>query len=229
MNAFTKSNSANKAPSIDELTELSAGPVYVRNTSAEVGPTGADVFITVYVGNQSRAHIISIPLSWKPFNLTEQAPRQAILSSQHFLRAVNTGVLTLLNPADAAAELNTPSAIRETERLQQIQSAVEAAVRNPNADDFKLTLEGEEKADTKIDLSKSFFDEGAVSTSFKAWVSKTNAMDVQDAINAAKVRASFAAEELQYFAENTKHARIRKGLKERMLAAKAAESDTAAE
>lgn len=216
---------ASKAPSIDELNDKVSGPIYVRNTSSKLHGQGADIFITVYVGNQSRATIISIPLSWKPFNLNEQAPRAAILGSQHFLRAINTGVLTLLDPAEAEAELSTPKAAMEIERLRQLQSAVEAAVRNPNADEFKLTLENEPEgkggnensASKNIALNASFFDEGAVSTSFKAWVNKTNSMDVEEAINAARVRENFVIEELQYFADNTKHARIRNGLKKRLM------------
>jgi hypothetical protein len=211
------------APTVDELNEQAAGPIYVRNTSTTGRPTGADIFITVYVGNQNRAHVINIPLSWKPFNLTEQAPRAAILGSQHFLRAINSGVLTLLNAEEARTELSTPRAAKETERLSQLQSAVEAAIRNPNADEFKLTLEGseddKEKPENKrVALNASFFDEGAVSTSFKAWVTKTNGMDVDAAINAAQVRGNFSTEELQYFAENTNHARIRNGLKKRLMA-----------
>lgn len=218
---------AKSPPTIDQLNELSAGPIYVRNTSKKRHGQGADIFITVYVGNQSRATIISIPLSWKPFNLNEQAPRASILGSQHFLRAINNGVLTLLDPSEAEVELSTPKAATETERLRQLQSAVEAAVRNPNADEFKLTLDNEPDHTTSgnsdspesknASFNASFFDEGAVSTSFKAWVAKNNGMDVESAINAARVRENFVLEELQFFAENTKHARIRNGLKNRLM------------
>ena len=216
----TESTKVRRPPTIDELTEMPHGPVWVRNNSTKLYKTGADVFITVYVGNQSRAHIVTVPLSWKPFNLTEQVPRAALLNSQHFLKAITSGALVLLNPQDAMEDAASPRAARETERLAQLQAAIAAAVKNPNADEFKLTLEGSEEdaaEKDKVSLSASFFDEEAVGVSFKAWVNKTNDMSVDDAILAAQARENFSTEELQYFADNTKHARIRKGLKKRLM------------
>ena len=210
-----------KSLTLDDLTGLETGSIYITNTSKKENPNGADVFITVYVGNQSVPTIISVPLSWKPFNLTEQAPRAAILGSQHFLKAVATGVLTLMSSEEAQSILATPSGIRETERVAQLKARVEAAIRNPNADDFKLTIEGQEDdtqqdRDIKHSLSASFFDEDAVSTSFKAWVNKNNSVASEDAVNAAKIRGEFSTDELQYYLDNTTHNRIRKGLKTRL-------------
>lgn len=217
----TKSSSAvvnYKTPTIDDLNSDERGPVYVTNTSSKVNSTGADVFITVYVGNQSVATILSVPLSWKPFNLTEQAPRAAILGSQHFLRAVASGILTLISKEEALEILATPSAIKETERLAQLRSKVEAAIRNPNADEFKLTIEGQEEQESekKHTLNASFFDEGSVSVSFKAWVTKNNQLDVEAAINAARIRSEFSVDEMQYIMDNTTHDRIRNGFKKRL-------------
>ena len=217
---------ANRAPTIDDLNADANGPIYVVNTSAKVNSTGADVFITVYVGNQAAATILSVPLSWKPFNLTEQSPRAAILGSQHFLRAVSTGVLTLISREEALEILSTPQAIKETERLAPLRSRVEAASRNPNSDEFKLTVDGQETAGVgggsdaskKHAMSASFFDEGSVSTSFKAWVSKNNQLDVEGAINASRIRSEFSVEEMQYIMENTVHDRIRNGFKKRLQA-----------
>ena len=217
----TKSSAAvvnYKTPTIDDLNSDERGPVYVTNTSSKVNSTGADVFITVYVGNQSVATILSVPLSWKPFNLTEQAPRAAILGSQHFLRAVASGILTLISKEEALEILATPSAIKETERLSQLRSKVEAAIRNPNADEFKLTIEGQEdqESEKKHTLNASFFDEGSVSVSFKAWVTKNNQLDVEAAINAARIRSEFSVDEMQYIMDNTTHDRIRNGFKKRL-------------
>jgi hypothetical protein len=172
----------------------------------------------VYVGNQSAATILNIPLSWNPFNLTEQAPRAAILGSQHFLRAVSSGVLTLMDPSEARDILATPAGMREAERVNQLKAKVEMAVRNPNSDEFKLTLEGEEgkEAETKHSVSANFFDQDTISTTFKAWVAKNNTLQVEDAINAARVRAEFTVDEMQYIMDNTVHARIRKGFKRRL-------------
>ena len=213
---------AYRAPTIDELNSESSGPVYVVNSSSKVNSTGADVFITVYVGSQAAATILSVPLSWKPFNLTEQAPRQAVLGSQHFLRAISSGVLTLISKEEAQEILATPSAIKETERLSQLRSRVEAAIRNPNADEFKLTIDGKDadgnEEGKKHSVSASFFDEGSVSTSFKAWVTKNNSLDVEEAINAARIRSEFSVEEMQYIMDNSTHSRIRNGFTKRLQA-----------
>lgn len=233
-NEIASKSVSNLPPTIDDLTEMTSGPIFVRNSTPTLYPKGADIFITVYVGNQNNAHILTVPLAWKPFNLTDQAPRQSVLGSQHFLKAVRTGALTLLNAQEALKDLATPRAVREEERLRQLQASVEAAIRNPNADEFKLTLEGDTKGakggkeeNERVNLNASFFDEGAVGASFKAWVTKTNSMDSDNAIDAAQVRGDFTVEELQYFAEETVHNRIRKGLKSRLqaMATKRAEND----
>ena len=165
----------NRAPTLDELSESSTGAIYVRNTSGDRYPSSADIFITVYVGSQNRSHIVKIPASWKPFNLTDQAPRAAILGSQNFLKAVQSGVLTILNAKLAAAEVLTPRAVQETARLEQVQATIAAANRNPNTDEFKLTLEGEEVGEATtasrktMGITASFFDEDGVTQAFIAW------------------------------------------------------------
>lgn len=204
---------------IDDLNEQATGPIYVTNTSMLKGKHGADIFITIYVGNQSVASVINVPLTWLPVSLTEQAPRAAILGSQHFLRALSSGILKLVSREDAEKALGTPRATLEVERLKQIKAAVQAAISNPNADEFKLTLEGEEAAkEEKVTVSTSFFDEGAISASFRAWVNKTNTQSADEAINSSQLRGDFTVEELQFFADNTKHQRIRNGLTKRLTA-----------
>ena len=218
---MAKTTSNYKTLTIEDLNDMEKGPIYITNTSAKVNKTGADVFITVYVGNQSVATILSIPLSWKPFNLSDQAPRAAILGSQHFLRAVSSGILTLMSQEEARDILSTPAAIREAERLTQLKSKVEAAIRNPNADEFKLTVEGQEEAEEsnkRHSVSASFFDEDSITTSFKAWVAKSNSLSVDEAINAARIRSEFSSEEMQYLMDNSVHSRIRNGFKKRLQA-----------
>lgn len=203
---------------LDELNENPTGPIYVTNTSMANGKNGADIFITIYVGNQSVAAVLNVPLTWLPISLTEQAPRAAILGSQHFLRALSSGVLKITSKEEADAILITPRAAKELERIRQIKSSVQAAIRNPNADEFKLTIDGEDPKQEKVSVSTSFFDEGAVNASFRAWVNKTNTQEVDEAINSAQIRGDFTVEELQFFSENTRHQRIRNGLNKRLTA-----------
>lgn len=204
---------------IDTLNEQTTGPIFVTNTSMKNAKQGADIFITIYVGNQSTASVLNVPLTWLPISLTEQAPRAAILGSQHFLRAVSSGILSLISKEEADKMLATPRAAKEGERLRQIKASIQSAIANPNADEFKLTLEGseEDKAE-KVNLSTSFFDEGAVTAQFRAWVNKSNTQTVEEAINSAQIRGEFTVEETQYFSENTKHSRIRNGLNKQLLA-----------
>jgi hypothetical protein len=126
-----------------------------------------------------------------------------------------------MSPEEARDILGTPAAQKETERLNQLKSKVEAAIRNPNADEFKLTIEGQEEADAadkRHTVSSSFFDEDAISTSFKAWVAKCNGLSVDEAINAARIRSEFTTDEMQYLMDTSVHARIRNGFKKRLLA-----------
>jgi hypothetical protein len=182
--------------------------------------TGAIVFISAYVGTQNKVHMLSVPLTWIPINLTAQAPRAAILGSQYFLNALDKNMIELVDAEVAEAELATPRAMAEVERLSQEKAAIAASIRNPNADEFKLTLEGgsPNAGTAKTYDVTSFFDVDTVSVSFKAWVNKANNLDEESAIRELLSKKELSFEEMQYLADNTKHPRIRKGLNKRIAA-----------
>lgn len=203
--------SVDKELSISDLIQMGdKEPVYVVNTTTKRIPTGAEVYITVMVNNNQTA-VVKIPITWIPVSLTDQAPRSSIVNSPNFLRAVNEQQLQIVSKEYAQEVLSTERASTEIRKLREYADRVQAAIRRPD-DDFKLTLEGDEDT-VDVSKSKSFFDEASVSASFQAWVSKNNLMNVEEAVSAIMTRRELSDDELSYFVENTKHDRVRAGLK----------------
>ena len=213
--------SNNSQVTIDSLTAVETGPIWAVNSSSKSNPPGADVYITVHVGKQGSPAILTLPLSWVPFNLNEQAPRQAILESQHFLKAVSSGSITLVTAEEAESLRQRPSYAKEVERLRQLQDAVKNATQN-SGNNFTLTLDDktesvgiqQQKAKTSLGLSDADFapDAEEVSVSFKAWSNKLNTLGVDEAIAALQLRGTFSNEELIHIRDTTKHDRIRAGM-----------------
>lgn len=83
--------------------------------------------------NQARANVVfslrtssgelsTIPVfaTWVPTCLSEVAPKDAILNSQSFMRAVNIGKLIIIDDASAQAILNQKGAREELERVRRM-------------------------------------------------------------------------------------------------------------
>lgn len=216
---------------IDTLHEKEKGPIWVINNSAATNPPGADLFITVAAAKGNTVTIVKVPRTWLPVNLNEQAPRQDILDSPQFLRAVSSGILRLISAEEAQDKNTNSGAPIERERLVQAENAVKNAALTEGGKAFNDSLEriganGEVLGSKTSAGSISFdADEGAeeedeeVSAGFKAWLQKLNNMaNVEAAINEVQLRGEFSDLEMHYVVANVKHERIRAGFSKRLKA-----------
>lgn len=105
---------------VNELLKSENPLVWVLNTShtSREGKRG-NVLITVFWDNQS--HNISVPNTWIPINLAEQAPAEYLLRSKTFIDQLRNGILTLISDNEAKEIFNDPEAERESERIYSLQ------------------------------------------------------------------------------------------------------------
>lgn len=231
------------AVTIDSLHEKERGPIWVLNTSMKTNPPGADIFISVATGKAGQTIIVTVPRTWLPINLNEQAPRADVLDSQQFLRAVSTGVITLISAEEAAEKTGSSGAPAERARLEQVKNAIRNAALTEGGKAFNESIEkvgpdGSLLSPTTDPTAKSvsaasmdFSDDAPsaasaeVTVTFKAWVNKLNGItDVNAAINEVALRGEFDNTEMRYIVDNVKHSRIRQGFVNALASAAAASS-----
>lgn len=222
---------------INDLVE-GKGPIWVINTSNELYPSGADVYVT-FTSAGGQPSIMTVPRTWLPTELTARFTRKVILDSPYFTDALSKNMLKVISPEAAAVLLQSKGADRETRRLKEIQEAIKAAntVRGVGKNvmittgDMDLDKEMEDRSVAerpKTEITKvnaggvdlgSEEDEVAdeVSPNFKAWVLKVNEMeDEDDARNEVRMRGKMDISEAEYLMRNLKHEGIASSLATRL-------------
>lgn len=111
-----------KALSVNDIeSEQKYGPIWVINSTYTLPKDKQQqIVITVPSIGGRRDVTIIIPISWVPFNLTNFAPKEFILQSSEFRRAVSSArLLVLIDDKQAQEMLATPEAQQEVERLEE--------------------------------------------------------------------------------------------------------------
>jgi hypothetical protein len=107
----------NKLLQEDENTQ-----VYVLNNSDLNGLRNkGEIYIPIRTHAAGDATIIKIPNTWIPIDLTTFVPRKALIDSAEFRRAVQNGIIRLINIATAEEVLHEPEA-REEQQVLLMQS-----------------------------------------------------------------------------------------------------------
>ncbi len=187
-----------------------SGPLWVLNNSAVLHPPGGDVYITV-IGPDKRPIPIAIELTWLPKDLTTLVPRQSILESSYFYRAITEGIVLAITNEDAMAIMGKKGADREADRLKASAEAVKQATRAKGIAETVTICGGSETTQNQmIDMTdvSDHLDEGNISPNFKAWVKTLNGLDEDDAISRVKVRGSLSLEECYFLKNNIEHEKI---------------------
>ena len=75
---------------INDIESDPAGPIWVINKSEGIGRSDLSFGVTL----NGQGISVVIPQTWIPINLTEQAPKAAILNTQGFRRSVSSRLLS---------------------------------------------------------------------------------------------------------------------------------------
>lgn len=170
---------------------------------------------------------LHIPQTWLPQELTKDIPRQRLLNSSEFRKAVNSKLIGLIDTETAERMLRQSGAREEQERLDAQAKHVRKAgaartIADSNAtiaradgvkDDDDEDDSGRNKTvvidhDDEQSVAEAALNgvediEPGISPSFKMWVDKLNAAKKDLAAkNEIKGRRSFKREELGYLSRN---------------------------
>ena len=109
-----------------ELELSTTGPVWALNSSSSVvgAGLGGDIHIGVPKLNGSKTDPLHVLLTWLPVDLTASIPRDQLLASSEFRKAVKDGLLTLITPEHAAEIEQQEGAAEERARLNAKRDAV---------------------------------------------------------------------------------------------------------
>lgn len=183
----------------EAISQDPKAPLWLINVADESQVTdflGADVLLTAR--SEGDVIPIDIPKTWLPHEVTNKAPREAILKSRYFLDAVREGLVRIIT-AEYAAELETKKgADEERERLKAREDQRLAATSNRRNEDMNAP---KEKTISTEDIEE-------VPIQFKALVNKMNMMKLSEAVNELRSRRRLPISQLEYLRDNTKHKKI---------------------
>lgn len=132
------------------LNQGSTDPVWcINNTPQSMGARAGDLIIMVpKVHGNGTPDKVLIPRTWLPYNLIRQVPRQQLLQSTEFLRAVNNELIIIISPEYAAYLESKEGAAEERERLRQYRERVHnATARTVTEDNDAKKIEEESEED----------------------------------------------------------------------------------
>ena len=187
-----------------ELEQVSTGPVWALNSSSSVvgSGNGGDVHIGVPKLNGSKIDPLHVQLTWLPVDLTASIPRDQLLASSEFRKAVRDGLLTLITPEHAAEIEQQDGAEEERVRLSARKDAIRRteAARNltgSKVGEIKMisafggdTADEEEAAAADSAPTKKTSVTAAFKAGMKALVAKSDV----ETLNSLRVRAMTRAQ-----------------------------------
>lgn len=136
----------------DLLQQGSHDPVWcINNTPQTMNSRAGDLIIMVpKVHGNGTPDKVLIPRTWLPYNLIRQVPRQQLLQSTEFLRALNEGLIIAISSEYASYLESKEGAAEERERLKQYQERIRNAVSRV------FTENEDEKHDAEADEDQGF-------------------------------------------------------------------------
>lgn len=99
---------------LDELINQNL-PIYVINSSVLSGGSQGTIIVNFFDG--SRKDHFKVPATFIPFAVSDMVPASVLKTSRDFRQCLTKGMLTLIDPTDAAAYMATDEAREEYEAL----------------------------------------------------------------------------------------------------------------
>lgn len=121
---------------LHDLIEEDSPSVYVRSNATKITKKVSHVLIPHKSSQSGDTITIEIPNTFIPIDLANYAPKEELLKNPTLMKTINSGLLTLLSVEEAEAELATPAAILETQRLMaEAQRRMGATLANEGQED----------------------------------------------------------------------------------------------
>lgn len=136
----------------DILKQSDTDPIWcINNTTQAMNARAGDLALVVpKLHGNGTPDKVSIPLTWLPFNLIRQVPRDQLVQSTEFRAAINSGLLIIVTPDYAEYLSHREGAAEERDRLQQnkdrVRNAVSRVVTEDESSVVSKALEDEQDA-----------------------------------------------------------------------------------
>lgn len=179
------------------LNQGNTEPVWcINNTPQSMGTRAGDLVIMVpKIHGNGTPDKVMIPRTWLPYNLIRQVPRQQLLQSTEFLRAVNNELIIIVSSEYAAYLESKEGAAEERERLRQYRERVHNATARVVTED----------TDTKKTEEES--EEDGFDPVFIMHVNQWNTMQDIDVLNTLRA-SKYTRKQYQYILKSlTNHPR----------------------
>jgi hypothetical protein len=207
------------AISISELDENIGGSLWVLNDAQNMkrkngqkGTIRGKIFIGIPDVAGKTTDGLVIPQTWLPIDVNTMVPRQQLLQSRQFRRALNDGLIKIISEEDAQRILSTVGAEEEQERLDRENDIVLEATKQRKIT-AEMTLVGGNRDDDDPDEGVEMFgeeslaeatkrgieaDEDGVQPSFKMLADRWADEGDMSVLNAMRARGKFTPAELRY-------------------------------
>lgn len=199
--------------SINELDENAGGHLWVLNNAANTKrKLRGKIYIGIPDASGKTTDGLVIPHTWLPIDAAATVPRQQLLQSRQFRRALNDGLIKIISNEDAERLLMQPGVEEEQARLDREEDVVAEATRQRKitAEMTMIGGDNEEEEDTdRVDIfgEESLAiaakrgiesDEDGLQPSFKMLADRWAEEGDMSVLNAMRARGTFTSAELRY-------------------------------
>lgn len=200
---------------LSDLDENERGSLWVMNNafnSKATRKSRGTVFIGIPDAAGRTTEGLEIPHTWLPIDADAQIPRQELLKSRQFRRAIVDGLIKIISRDDAERLLMQDGAYEEQERLERQKDIVQEATKQRGIK-AEMTMIGGDKEDEEEDeASVEMFgeslaqatkrgieaDEDGLQPSFKMLADRWVEEGDMSVLNAMRARGKFTPPELRY-------------------------------
>lgn len=199
--------------SIAHFDESNGGRLWVVNNAANTKrKLRGKVFIAIPDGSGRLTDGLVIPYTWLPIDVAAQIPKNELLQSRQFRRAVNDGLIKIISDEDAQRLLMQPGVEEEQERLERENDIVENATKqrgitaemtvigggvDDDEEEEAVEMFGEESL-AKLTKRGIEADEDGVQPSFKMLAERWSQESDMSVLNAMRARGKFTPSELRF-------------------------------
>lgn len=221
--------------SITELDENAGGQLWVLNNAANTKrKLRGKIFIGIPDVAGKTTDGLVIPHTWLPIDVATMVPRQQLLQSRQFRRALNDGLIKIISNDDAERLLMQQGADDEQDRLDRENDIVTEATKQRSIKAEMTVIGGDKDDEEDADQVEMFgeetlaqatkrgieADEDGLQPSFKMLADRWADEGDMSVLNAMRARGKFSTAELRYMKAVLKKdvhvttlARIEAGLK----------------
>lgn len=200
--------------SISDLDENTGGKLWVLNNAhlRQKRKLRGKIFIGIPDAAGKTTDGLVIPYTWLPIDVNTMVPRQQLLQSRQFRRAVNDGLIKIISNEDAENLLRQSGAAEEQDRLDSEDDRVAEATAQRSIKAEMSVIGGDKDEDDDSDTVEVFGDESlakaakrgieadedGLQPSFRMQADRWVAESDMSVLNAMRARGKFTTNELRY-------------------------------